>query len=71
MATIVDWDGREIPGELRSLPPGRYVIERVDDVPQLTDAEAAGLDAAVASLRRGEGIEKDEVRRRLDAALKR
>ena len=62
MATIVDWNGREIPDELRSLPPGKYVIERIDDAPALTHAESVGLDAAIASLRQGEGVEKDGVR---------
>ena len=68
---ILTWDGRETPEELRSLPPGRYVVERIDEVTELTDAEAAGLEAAIASLQDGRGIERDEVRRRLDAALER
>ena len=71
MSTIIDWNGREVPEEMRSLPAGRYVVESVDAVPQLTEAEQAGLEAAIGSLRRGEGVERDEVRHRLDAAMKR
>jgi hypothetical protein len=68
---ILIWDGRGTPEELRSLPPGKYVIERIDEVPELTEAEQAGLVAAISSLQQGKGIESDEVRRRIGAALKR
>jgi len=28
---VIQWNGIDIPAELRELPPGMYVIERVDE----------------------------------------
>ena len=50
-ATVIDWDGRTIPPELRVLPPGRYVLAPLDDATGLTPEE----DAAVR-----EGLDDDE-----------
>ena len=71
MPTVVKWNGHDVPEELRSLPAGRYVLESVDDLPPLTPDEEAGIQAALDSLRRGEGVGADEVRSRVDAALRR
>lgn len=40
---VIKWDGSHIPEELRSLPPGRYAIESVDQGEVLTEEEEAGL----------------------------
>ena len=71
MATLLDWDGKELPKELRALPTGRYVIEPVDRVLDLTAEEEAGLKAAARSLDAGEGLSLDVVRRRLEGILRR
>ena len=71
MSKVVDWNGRDIPEELRSLPPGRYVLERVDSTPPLTPEEEAGLEAAIQSIRRGSGIDAARVRSVIDDVLKR
>jgi hypothetical protein len=71
MATVVRWNGKELPEELRSLPAGRYVVEPIDDLPPLTPEEEAGIEAALDSLRRGEGVEASDARRRIDAAIRR
>jgi hypothetical protein len=71
MPRVVIWNGNDLPEELRSLPAGRYVLEPVDDVPSLTPDEEAGIQAALESIRRGEGIGSADVRQRIDAALKR
>jgi len=34
------WNGRDLPQELRDLPPGTYVVESVDQTPLLTEEEA-------------------------------
>ncbi len=47
---VIDWDGRHIPQALRDLPPGRYAVEPLDDLPPLTEEEDAGLRAALMSL---------------------
>jgi len=71
MATLLDWNGKELPKELRALPTGRYVIEPVDRVLDLTAEEEAGLEAAARLLDAGEGLSLDVVRRHLEGILRR
>ncbi|HYY05193.1 MAG TPA: hypothetical protein VE997_01350 [Candidatus Limnocylindria bacterium] len=71
MAVVVEWNGNDLPEELRTLPAGRYVIESVDELPPLTPDEDAGIQTALDALRRGEGVDSAEMQRRLDAVLKR
>jgi hypothetical protein len=65
-AKTLTWDGRELPPELRDLPPGRYTVEPVEEW-GLSDGEEAGLEEAIAAADRGEAIEGaavlDELRR--------
>ncbi len=53
---VIDWDGSHIPEALRDLPPGRYAVEPIDDLPPLTREEEAGLPAALDQLDAGRGI---------------
>lgn len=53
---VIEWDGSHVPEELRSLPPGRYAIESVDQVEVLTEEEEAGLLAGLTELDAGRGI---------------
>jgi hypothetical protein len=53
---VIVWDGRHIPEALRDLPPGRYAVEPVDELPPLTQEEDAGLRAALDQLDAGHGI---------------
>ena len=71
MPTVVRWNGTDLPEELRNLPAGRYVLEPLDDLPTLTPEEEAGIDAALDSLRRGEGVGAAEARKRIVAARRR
>jgi hypothetical protein len=71
MAVTVHWNGKDVPQELRALPEGRYVIESVDAAPALSPDEEAGLEQAIDSLRRGQGVQADAVFRRLDERLRR
>jgi hypothetical protein len=63
MVTITDWNGTDIPAELRSLPADKYVMQRADDA--LTPDEEHGLVTALESLRAGNGVPHDEARERL------
>ena len=63
VVTIIDWNGADLPAELRGLPAGKYVIQRADDA--LTEDEEQGLIKALESLRAGNGIPHDEARERL------
>ena len=63
VVTIIDWNGADLPSELRSLPAGKYVIQRAEET--LTPAEEEGLITALESLRAGKGIPHDEAREHL------
>jgi hypothetical protein len=62
MTRVVDWNGRDLPDELRSLPPGKYVVQQVEDAPALTPEEEEGLRAAMAALDAGEARGIQQVR---------
>jgi len=71
MATVLKWNGKDLPDELRKLPEGRYVIESVDAVPALTPAQEQGLEEALKELDRGEGADLEDVRADLDSIIRR
>jgi hypothetical protein len=48
-AVVLEWNGRDVPEELQELPPGKYVLARVDESVPLTEEEEAGLIAALKS----------------------
>lgn len=66
---VLYWNGVEVPAELASLPPGRYVLEPVATVAELSDDEETGLLDALASHERGEGMDEDEMDTRVAAVL--
>jgi hypothetical protein len=71
MSRVVDWDGKNIPAEMRALPPGRYVVERIDEAHILTADEKTGIRQAIASLEEGGGHGFEEVRDRILSSLRR
>lgn len=71
MATVLKWNGKDLPDELRKLPEGRYVIESLDAVPTLTPEEERGLEEALKELDRGKGSDLEDVRADLDAIIRR
>lgn len=71
MATVLKWNGKDLPDELRQLPEGRYVIESLDAVPVLTLEEERGLEEALKELDRGEGVDLENVRADLAAIVRR
>jgi hypothetical protein len=72
MARVVEWDGKNVPAAMRSLPPGRYVLEPVDETIALTPDEESGLEKAIAGVDAGEpGVTAAEVRRSFRSARKR
>jgi hypothetical protein len=46
---VVEWNGQDLPEQLRELPAGRYVLVPVDEHVPLTEEEKAGLIAALKS----------------------
>lgn len=69
MSRVLHWNGIDLPEELRDLPAGRYVVESVDEVPELTDDEEEGIRHALASLRSGNGRTLDQVRESIASVL--
>ena len=72
MVRVLHWNGRDIPEELRELPPGDYVVQPVGAVaPLLTEEAEEGIRTALASRDAGRVVGQDEVRLSVDARLKR
>ena len=72
MAHLVQWDGKNVPNEMRKLPPGRYVVESVDEAVSLTAEEEAGLEEAIAAIDSGDlGLTADEVKKSIRSSRKR
>lgn len=77
MSIVLNWNGQDIPEEvreqmpeeLRQLPPGRYVLEPVDEVPDLSDSEEAGIHAAIESVRAGKSVSLEDAKARIDRIL--
>jgi predicted transcriptional regulator len=65
MCVIIDWDGHELPEELKQLPKGRYIIVPAEADP-LTDEEDEGLRLGLDSAEAGRVKPAEEVRRRLE-----
>lgn len=63
--SVINWDGRRVPDELRKLPPGQYTIAPVDQSPSLTDDEEAGVRAGLDELDAGRGIPLADVIREI------
>lgn len=71
MDIVVEWNGTDLPPELKELPPGRYHLAPLDEGPPLTTEEEAGLYAAMDSVARGAVVPADQARERLEARLRR
>jgi hypothetical protein len=71
MTVVLNFDGKQIPREMQSLPSGRYVLQSVDEVLALTAEEEAGLEEAARSLDQGEGFRPEEFRLALEGTSRR
>jgi len=69
MAVIVNWNGVDVPEELKALEKGRYVLVPIDEPPELTEEQEAGLEDAMASIRAGEGLSLEEALAQAKARL--
>jgi geranylgeranyl pyrophosphate synthase len=48
-AVVVEWNGHDVPEQLRELPAGRYLLAPVDESIELSPEEEVGLSAALES----------------------
>ena len=60
MAVIVNWNGVDVPEEFKALKKGRYVLVPIDEPPELTEEQEAGLEDAIDSIEAGEGMALDD-----------
>ena len=70
-AIVIDWDGQELRPDLKQLPPGRYILEPMDDLSMLSSEEEEGIIAALEELDSGGGLPLDEVVARIRARFSR
>ena len=71
-ARIVNWNGRDLPLEMRELPAGRYIVEAVDgEAFPLDPDKEAGIEAALESYRQGRVVDAKRARELIRAALNR
>lgn len=70
MSIVIEWDGLELPEQLKELPQGRYLVVSVDALP-LTEEEDAGLRAALDSMAAGRLKPAEEARQRLQSLIER
>jgi hypothetical protein len=66
---IPDEVRKQMPAELRGLPRGRYVLEPVDEVPELTGEEEAGIQSATDSVHAGKAVSLDDAKARVAAVV--
>jgi hypothetical protein len=71
MNRVLKWNGRDLPDELRELPPGRYVVESVDAAPDLTPEQERDLATAIDEADAGLGVSLEAARARIESTLKR
>ncbi len=67
---VVNWNGKDLPAELRDLPAGRYLVESVEDeAPALSAEEEAGIEAALEAYRQRRVVDAKRAREIIEAAL--
>ena len=68
--TVIDWDGRNVPRELRLLTPGRYVVSPLD-ADDLTPDEDAAVREGLDEIEAGNVLPLDQVIREFEARFQR
>jgi hypothetical protein len=63
--TVIEWDGRNVPRELRRLAPGRYVVLPIDA--ELTADEDVAVRRGLDELEAGDLVPLDEVIREFES----
>jgi hypothetical protein len=69
---MIEWDGENVPRELRELPPGRYLVGpayEIWDEDDLTPEEEAGIQLALDQIEAGEGIPFEEAMQQIRSHL--
>lgn len=64
---MIEWDGKNVPEDLRQLPPGRYLIGPAYELwdEELTPEEEAGIRHAMDQIEAGQGVPLEEAMRQI------
>ena len=69
--TIIDWDGTNFPEDMRELPPGRFIVQYVEEIDELTEEEEAGILHALAQVEAGDVFGIEDVMRDIRSRTRR
>jgi hypothetical protein len=61
--TVLEWNGKDLPEQLRALPAGRYVLFPLDELVELSSEEEAGLLSALERAHAGVTFHADVMAR--------
>lgn len=69
---VLIWNGRDLPEELRALPPGVYRVSAIEHAPvRLSPEEEEGVRRGMKAAREGRVVSLEEASVRMEAAIKR
>jgi hypothetical protein len=54
--SVIHWNGKSLPREMKKVPPGKYILECLDDPPPLTKSQERGILKAMKQINEGRGI---------------
>lgn len=70
-ATVIDWNGTDVPAELAKVPPGRYrlVAVEAEDGFELTPALEAKIERGIEDIRAGRTVPWETVKAEIAAKI--
>lgn len=70
-ARVIEWNGRDVPAEMRDVPPGRYRLVAVDEDEELglTPQLEAKIEQGIADIRAGRTVLWETLRAEIAAKI--
>ena len=66
---ILDWNGSDVPEELKRLPAGKYLIQPADEALGLNPEEEEGIREALRQARESQTVSHEHVQADIERAL--
>jgi len=66
---ILNWNGSDVPEELKQLPAGKYLIQAADEALGLSSEDEDGIREALRQARNGQTVSHEQVRADIERAL--
>ena len=66
---ILNWNGSDVPEELKRLPAGKYLIQPADEALGLRPEEEEGIREALRQVRDGQTVSHEQVQADIERAL--